>query len=325
MKILFNGFRHGHIYGLYDEVKKNDKLEIAACLEENLPAREEAKKAIDVTFDDDSYDNWLKKDVDIVAIGGRYGERGQMAIKALKAGKHVISDKPLCISLEELDEIEKLAKEKNLKVGIMLDLRDNPAACLARDILMSGKLGEVRNVSFNGQHCLAYGTRPSWYFEPGMHGGTINDIAIHGIDLIRYLTGLEYKKTDGARTWNAYADKEPHFDDCAVFMAELSNGAEVMADISYAAPVKTAPIPDYWAFKFWCAKGMLTFGIIEDKVTIYEENNPEPQVYEAKKPERNYLDDFMDEIANDTFGYCQSVMDSTRAVLEIQQVAYKNR
>ena len=50
-----------------------------------------------------------------------------------------------------------------------------------------------------------------WYFEEGKHGGTINDIAIHGIDLLRFITGKEFTKVNFAKTWNAFADKEPEF------------------------------------------------------------------------------------------------------------------
>ncbi len=131
------------------------------------------------------------KNIDAIAIGNYYGARGRMAIDALKFGKHVISDKPLCTSTEELNEIERLADEKNLKVSLMLDLRYSGNVLAARKVIKEGRIGTVNNVYFGGQHPLMYGKRPGWYFEVGKHGGVINDIVIHGIDLICYLTGLE--------------------------------------------------------------------------------------------------------------------------------------
>ena len=248
-KILFYGFQHGHIDGLYKMAKQTVGIEIAACLEEDEKVKLAAGTRLGIRFEEDTYDNWLKKDVDIVAIGGKYGQRGKAVIKALKAGKHVISDKPLCTSLEELTEIETLVKEGKGKISCMLDLRYMLSACRAREILRSKRLGEVRNISFTGQHCIDYAHRPSWYFEEGMHGGTVNDLAIHGLDLVRDLTGLEVEKVDGIRTWNSYAVKNPDFKDCAVFMARLTNGAEILADVSYSAPSQVFSMPTYWNFE----------------------------------------------------------------------------
>lgn len=92
-----------------------------------------------------------------------------------------------------------------------------------------------------------------------MHGGTINDIAIHGIDLLYHLAGLSVTQVDGVRTWNSYADREPDFKDSAVFMARLNDGIQLLADVSYCGPSQVFSMPTYWNFKFWCKKGMLTF------------------------------------------------------------------
>ena len=192
MKILFNGFRHSHVYALYRNVLMRTDLEVAGCIETNLAARNNAEKALGAVFSNLSYEKFLESDIDIVAIGGAYGDRGTAIIKALSAGKHVIADKPICTDLCQLEQIKKLCSETGCKLICMLDLRYLPQSLAAANLLRSGQLGEVRNIAFNGQHCLDYGNRPDWYFEPGMHGGTINDLAIHGIDLVRMLTGMEF-------------------------------------------------------------------------------------------------------------------------------------
>lgn len=321
MKILFYGFQHVHIDGLYRLAEQTAGIEISACLEEDENVRTATGERLGICFDEDSYDNWLKKDVDIVAIGGKYGQRGSAVIKALNAGKHVISDKPLCTSLEELAKIEQIANENKLKIACMLDLRYMPCACRAREILRSKALGEVRNISFTGQHCIDYAHRPGWYFEEGMHGGTINDLAIHGIDLMRELTGLDIEKTDGIRTWNSYAVKNPDFKDCAVFMARLTNGAELLADVSYSAPPQVYSMPTYWNFQIWCEKGMLTFHLTDENVTVFEEGVTEPQILEGIVPGTNYLKDLMREINSDSDSITKSVIASTRTALQIQKEA----
>jgi predicted dehydrogenase len=321
MNILFYGFQHGHIDQLYRLIRGTTELNISACIEEDADAAEAAAKRLGLVINDEGYDAWLQKNVDIVVIGKKYGQRGAAVIKALRAGKHVISDKPLCTSMEELAEIEKIAKNRKLKIGCMFELRDMPSACRVREILESRRLGEICNISFDGQHCIDYAHRPSWYFEEGMQGGTINDLAIHGIDLVRTLTGLEIEKIDGVRTWNRYAVKNPEFKDCAMFMARLTNGAEILADVSYSAPSQVFSMPTYWNFKIWCARGLITFHYCDSTVTVYEDGKDSPQLLSGIMPEKNYLETFLEEIKSGTDEVTGSVIDSTRTALWIQREA----
>ncbi|MBQ7050370.1 MAG: Gfo/Idh/MocA family oxidoreductase, partial [Firmicutes bacterium] len=101
MNIAFAGFRHSHIYGLYKSAVENPEVTITGCCEENEEARLAAEKEIGSSFKYNSYEELLQDpSVEAVAIGDYFQKRGGMIIAALKAGKHVICDKPLCTSLE---------------------------------------------------------------------------------------------------------------------------------------------------------------------------------------------------------------------------------
>ena len=116
-KIAFAGFRHVHINGLFQAAMNSSELEITAICEEDPDALQ--------TFLAAHPDNQIpvytslktmleEADCDIVATGDYYGKRGSILIQSLQAGKHVIADKPLCTSLQELDAIEKISREKHL-------------------------------------------------------------------------------------------------------------------------------------------------------------------------------------------------------------------
>ena len=259
-RIGFAGFKHAHIRSLYALAQNSPDVVIAAAWESD-PAVRLAARADGIIFTHETYESLLAEDdIDIVAIGDYYAIRGPLAIAALQAGKHVIADKPLCVSLDELETIRQLAQDRNLKVGMMLDLRFSRIIPPLRKIFAEGKLGAVHAIFFGGQHPLNYGSRPDWYFQECKHGGTINDIAIHGIDLIAYLTGLRLRRVIAARCWNAWATEVPAFKDCGQFMAELDNGAGLMGDVSYASPDSFGyTLPFYWRFTMWCANGVLEF------------------------------------------------------------------
>ena len=187
-----------------------------------------------------------------------------------------------------------------------------------KELVRSGEIGEIKNVSFTGQHCLDYGNRPSWYFEEGMHGGTINDIAIHGIDLLKLITGKNLTEVNFARTWNAFADKEPKFKDCGQFAVQME-GISVLADVSYAAPKCKERLPTYWDFYFWGTKGMLNFRLSETGINLYKS---EKTVIECEPKDKDYLNEFMDEVNGiETDMSTESVLSTQRQVLLIQKEA----
>ncbi len=310
--IAFAGFRHDHIYALYDLAREKEGLEIVGAWEEDPASAQRAKqKNIEIGYA--SFDTLLADArVHIVAIGSYYGARGAMVIRALEAGKHVIADKPLCTKQEELERIRALAKKKGLSVGMMLDLGDNGNVLRAMELIERGTLGRINNIRFNGQHPLLFGVRPGWYFEKGKHGGVINDIAVHGIDLVRAFTGADVDTVIGARCWNFYAGAHPDFCDSAQLVLKMSDGCGVIADVSYASPDSHGyALPTYWSFEICGERGMLTFSFSSPGVTAFLNGDTKAQIFPPRVPTSDYLDAFLQDI-----GVCGAYTDRMLAVTE---------
>lgn len=320
MRIAFAGFRHGHIVSLYQNAQAHSQTTILGCFEEDTATREATAQSIGADFCYADYTSLVSDPaVEVVAIGDYYAKRGSMVIEALKNGKHVICDKPLCTQLSELDEIERLAKEKNLQVCCMLDLRYMEQASKTKELVESGAIGEVKIATFTGQHGLSFESRPRWYFEDGKHGGTINDIAIHGLDLVRFITGKNLTRIDCAKTWNAYAVKAPNFKDCGQFMADME-GMAVTADVSYSAPRFNGILPTYWDFYFWGTEGMIHFNMAENKTCLYKDGTCE--TFECEFLGSKYLDDLPKMIQGlPALLNTKDILASQRQVLMIQQYA----
>lgn len=324
MNIAFAGLRHGHAFGLYDMAVANDLFTVIGAFESD----EEAKKLAEdygIVCNYKTFEDVLKdENVEVVALGGCYTDRGGMAIDALKAGKHVIADKPLCTSLKELDTIEALAKEKNLFVSCMFTMRFEKKINAIKKLVDSGTLGKINNVYFGGQHPLMYGRRPMWYFEGNKHGGVINDIAIHGIDILDYALGLQVENICSAREWNKFADKAPQFKDSAQFMLSAKNGAGIIADVSYAIPdgIEFA-LPYYWQFTIWGTKGTIRFSLYEKESYYYVEGNATPIQLEEPDVTTDYLTDFINMVngKENVILNMDAVIDATRKTLEIQRLA----
>ncbi len=323
MNIAFAGFRHGHVFSVLKTVRTLSDVSVIAAWETHGDSVDAAREhGVVITHTD--YDEMLcLPELDAVVIGDYYAARGEKIIKALLAGKHVYADKPLCTKLSELDEIERLSYEKKLSVGCMLDLRCSGAAGAAKAVVESGRMGEVHNISFGGQHALHYSTRAGWYFEKGKHGGTINDIAIHGIDLVRCITGKGIKTIDAARCWNAYAKEVPEFSDSAQFMLTLDGGAGLIADVSYAMPYPLSfGTPLGWRFTVWGENGVMEFQGGDDGVTLYLKNAAAPEFVAGTPLTADPFYDFLAETAGKPTAFTTAqVLRSARDTLKIQEKA----
>jgi predicted dehydrogenase len=298
-RFAFAGFRHGHIFDLLAGVREREDCEIVACCEEDAATRNALAGDARVEISHSRFTAMLR-DVpcDAVAVGDYYARRGSLVIEALRAGKHVIADKPLCTTLAEQAEIETLAAERGLCVALQFDCRGAGPFIAMREIIRSGELGDVCAVNITAQHPLQLDVRPAWYFEPGKHGGTINDIGIHAFDLVPWLTGIAWKRVTAARCWNAKARAFPHFQDGAQFLAELTNGAGVIADLSYFAPDKIgAQLPHYWRIGIHGTRGFAETNLRADHVAVTLDASEATELRPIAAPlPRRYLADFLHEV-----------------------------
>lgn len=292
LRMAFMGFRHGHIHNIYDS--RHPDFEIVGACEEDSATRESLKKSGKAKITHDEYGRMLDElEFDILAVGDYYAKRGGIIIEALKRGKHVVSDKPICTRLPEMDEIVSLAVKNKLVMGCQFDLRSEGRFLALRNLIAGGDIGEVHAVSFGGQHPMSLGSRPGWYFEEGKHGGTINDIAIHAFDIIPWLTGLGFARVDAARNWNARLKNIPHFRDAAQVMCTMTNGAGVLGDVSYFSPDSFGySLPMYWRLTIWGADGAVETA--PGKLTLFRLGEDAPREVPLPAPVKLfYLDSFL--------------------------------
>lgn len=326
LRIAFVGFRHGHVFALYRFVEARPDLEIVAVCEEDAETAATLEQlGIKVTHR--AYGDMLDAvESDIVACGDYFGIRGARTIAAMERRRHVLSDKPLCTSLGELEHIARLSRENSLRVGCMLDLGNLGPFITARDLIRSGRIGDVHAITFWGQHPLLYGRRPMWNFEDGKHGGTLNDIAIHAIDIIPWLTGRRVTAITAARGWNARLPQHPQFQDGAAIMLKLDNAGVAMGDVSYLSSDRHGfHMPAYWRFTISGANGVLETSCNAKTVDLYPHDNEETvKIPVAENREGGFLDDFVADLAGDPDLdnlHTARILESTRVALLAQHAA----
>jgi predicted dehydrogenase len=116
----------------------------------------------------------------------------EQSAKLLRAGKHVMCEKPLAMDSRESAQLVALAKETGRVDGVAHNLRYYPLCIQAKSLIESGAIGKVRLVHGGFlQDWLTYPTDWNWRLESKLGGElrAVSDIGTHWLDLIQWLTG----------------------------------------------------------------------------------------------------------------------------------------
>ncbi len=134
-------------------------------------------------------------DVEAVAVCVPGSSHSEVALAALDAGKHVFIEKPLALSLDEVDFVVEKAKDSGCKAMVGFNLRFHRLVRQARKVISEGKLGKIESVrSAWTSDVRRYRNMPEWRNNREMGGGTIIEIGIHHFDLWRFLLGSDVEE-----------------------------------------------------------------------------------------------------------------------------------
>lgn len=145
-----------------------------------------------------------RDDLDAVIVSTPPPLHAPMCVEALEAGKHVLCEKPLARSPEEGRAIVEAAERSGRLLATGFNYRFYPAIVKAREILDSGRIGELDHIrSYTGHPGGSEFTHP-WVHDVGvMGGGALVDNGIHTLDLTRYFLG-EVSEVKGFATGNVW-------------------------------------------------------------------------------------------------------------------------
>jgi predicted dehydrogenase len=149
------------------------------------------------------YKKMLKEaDIDAVVVCGPNSVHALQSIDALKAGKHVLCEKPMATSRADAKKMLDAAKKSGKYLMIGLNQRLMPAHVRAKEILDSGKLGKVLAFRTAFQHPGPDGWSvdgaKSWFFDKSAaFMGATGDLGVHKADLLRWLLGQEFAEVGG--------------------------------------------------------------------------------------------------------------------------------
>jgi UDP-N-acetyl-2-amino-2-deoxyglucuronate dehydrogenase len=165
-----------------------------------------------------------KLEIDVVAICSPNGLHAIHSIQALKAGYHVLCEKPIGLSVSECGEMIQAAEKMNRRLFAIKQNRFNPPVAAVKQIIDEGKLGKIFNIQlscFWNRNEAYYAN--SWKGTKDLDGGTLFTQFSHFIDLLYWMNGdvNDVKAFTGNFTHDGIID----FEDTGVVILKFENGA----------------------------------------------------------------------------------------------------
>lgn len=165
-----------------------------------------------------------ERDIDLVSICSPNGLHASHAIQSLRAGKHVLCEKPMAISVVDCGEMIKEAERANRRLFVIKQNRFNPPVAAVKELIDSGRMGSVYSVQlscFWNRNEAYYAN--SWKGTKDLDGGTLFTQFSHFVDLLYFLIGDV--KNVAAKGRNFHHQGIIEFEDTGVVILEFHNGA----------------------------------------------------------------------------------------------------
>ncbi len=220
-------------------------------------------------------------EVEVVDVCTPDNEHAALAIGALAAGKHVICEKPLALTVEEAKAMAAAAGGAGVRHMLCHNYRFLPAVRLARELIISGEIGRIYH--FRASYLQEPGHDPSsplehcWYAS-GTRSGVLLGIGSHVIDMARFLVGEILSVSSLANTWNrkrttlAGGEEQVSADEGVVSIVEFAGGASGTLECSGVATGRKNEL----AWEVNGSKGSIAFNL-EDPNHLLVYNDAEPK------------------------------------------------
>lgn len=227
----------GHEYVVTESIRRMSDVRLVAVADDSEEALNEFRSSLPAGADSKIYGDSLEllegEDIDIACVSGTDGERSKVLVECARRGIHALSEKPLTMTLEELEEVKGAFGPSGALISMLMTMRFEPSYRKVREAIGSGAIGKV--CLANAQKSYKLGKRPQWQQDHRTYSSTIAFIGIHSVDLIRWCTGVEFVEVMAYQS-NAGHPEVREMEDNAVLLLKMDNGGSACVHLDYCRP-----------------------------------------------------------------------------------------
>lgn len=173
-------------------------------------------------------------EIDVISICAPNPVHCEITEAAAAAGKHVICEKPLCVTLDEADRMIAACGRAGVKLMYAEELCFTPKYVRAKELVDGGALGKVHLVKQAEKHD---GPHSDWFWDVERSGGGVTfDMGCHAIEFFRWILGKRRITSVYAQMGTYVHGERTQGDDHAVILVEFEGGAVGLAEESWAKP-----------------------------------------------------------------------------------------
>jgi predicted dehydrogenase len=189
--------------------------------------KEEALSAAVTKYNCQGYNDYnellANPEVEIINICTESGLHARIAIEAMKAGKHVLVEKPMAMSLAEADAMLATAKAMGVKLGVVHQNRFNTAIVKLRQSLENNQFGKLTHASavVRWNRNDEYYNQAPWRGTWAQDGGCLMNQSIHNIDLLQWMMG----PVESLFAYTATNMRKIEAEDLGMVILKFKNGA----------------------------------------------------------------------------------------------------
>jgi predicted dehydrogenase len=235
IRVAILGFWHVHAADYAAEALAHPGMEIVGAWDDDATRGRTRAAELDVAFHDSLDDLLARPDVDGVIVTTATNAHPDVITAAAKAGKHVFTEKVLALTPAEARRIVETVDASNVKLTVSLPRLADGYTIAIRDVLASGRLGDVTEVRCRLAHdgAVGDGWLPAQFFDPvEAGGGALVDLGCHPLYLTRlFLGGMPetVSAVYGHVTGRAVEDN-------AVVTMRHASGAVAVAETGFVTP-----------------------------------------------------------------------------------------
>jgi predicted dehydrogenase len=180
------------VLGMHRSALALDSIELVGASDVNTTLGQKNADELGCPFFVDHKEMLNVTQPDVTVILAPHPFHAALAVDAVRAGSHVLVEKPMAVQLSEADIMIAAAEEHNRLLAVSFQQRFRPEVRLARDLLCSGQLGDLQHVNMhtNWFRTEAYFKSAPWRATwRGEGGGVVMNQGIHDLDVLCYLFG----------------------------------------------------------------------------------------------------------------------------------------
>jgi myo-inositol 2-dehydrogenase / D-chiro-inositol 1-dehydrogenase len=173
-------------------------------------------------------------EVDVVTLALPNDLHAEACVAAAAAGKHVICEKPLCVTLAEADRMIAACREAGVSLMYAEELCFTPKYVRAKKLLDEGALGTPYLLKQSEKHD---GPHAPWFWDVSRSGGGVTfDMGCHAIEFFRWLLGKRPAVAVTAQMGTYVHGDKTEGEDNAIILVEFEGGCVGLAEESWAKP-----------------------------------------------------------------------------------------